>query len=83
VHEDKVVRIQATYRGHLTRKALKNGVGLFQKYGNGVSIREDRYGEDETEADSRELIFKEEHVFDNGAAYRGQWLRNQRHGYGE
>jgi IQ calmodulin-binding motif len=51
VHEDKVVRIQATYRGHLTRKALKNGVGLMNKYG--MPIKEDRDGEDQDDESLR------------------------------
>lgn len=78
MNEDKIVRIQATYRGHLTRQALKNGVGLMHKYGGNGSIKE----EGEEDQDENEVVFKDEHVFDNGAVYRGQWLKDKRHGYG-
>ena len=57
------MRIQATYRGHMARKRLAQN--------EGQDIVQDDDEEDGVSTGGNDVEFKEEHVFENGAVYRG------------
>lgn len=73
-NEDKIIKIQSSYRGYLSRKkgALVNKEDNEEVEGSSTMCK----------SSTSEVTFKEEHVFDNGAVYRGQWKAEMRHGYG-
>ena len=84
-----IVRIQSLFRGNRARKMLKRRAprnpyhgGMSNGYASNTDSQMLGYGKLPGKGNDVDLEYRNEHIFDNGAVYKGQWYQEMRHGHG-